>query len=195
MAWRRPGDKPLSETMMVRLLTHICVTRPQWVKRTKTGQFLTHLPLDKVAAAFADDIFKRIFLNENIRIPIRLSLKLAPWCPIDNIPALREIMARHRIGTKPLSGPMLTWLTDAKCGTRGRWVKSCLLSMMILKQALCLNMHWKWLQNVTHHCSGLYLIYHSYRHRQVWRLNSCENPVEYFNTLLRACGSTDIDKS
>ena len=32
MAWRRPGDKPLSETMMIILLTHICVTRPQWVK-------------------------------------------------------------------------------------------------------------------------------------------------------------------
>ena len=32
MAWRRPGDKPLSEPMMVCLLTHICVTRPQWVK-------------------------------------------------------------------------------------------------------------------------------------------------------------------
>ena len=32
MAWRRPGDKPLSEPMMVRLLMHICVTRPQWVK-------------------------------------------------------------------------------------------------------------------------------------------------------------------
>ena len=32
MAWRRPGDKPLSETMMVCLLTHICITRPQWVK-------------------------------------------------------------------------------------------------------------------------------------------------------------------
>ena len=31
MAWRRPGDKPLSEPMMARLLTHICVTRPQWV--------------------------------------------------------------------------------------------------------------------------------------------------------------------
>ena len=29
MAWRRSGDKPLSETMMVGLLTHICVTRPQ----------------------------------------------------------------------------------------------------------------------------------------------------------------------
>ena len=32
MAWRRPGDKPLSEPMMDILLTHICVTRPQWVK-------------------------------------------------------------------------------------------------------------------------------------------------------------------
>ena len=32
MAWRRPGDKPLSEPMMASLLTHICVTRPQWVK-------------------------------------------------------------------------------------------------------------------------------------------------------------------
>ena len=31
MAWRRPGDKPLSEQMMVDLLMNICVTRPQWV--------------------------------------------------------------------------------------------------------------------------------------------------------------------
>ena len=31
MAWRRPGDKPLSEPMVVRLPMHICVTRPQWV--------------------------------------------------------------------------------------------------------------------------------------------------------------------
>ena len=32
MAWRRPGNKPLSQPTMVKLLTHICVTRPQWVK-------------------------------------------------------------------------------------------------------------------------------------------------------------------
>ena len=30
MASRRSGDKPLSELMMVSLLTHICATRPQW---------------------------------------------------------------------------------------------------------------------------------------------------------------------
>ena len=34
MAWRWPGDKPLSEPMVVWLLTHICVTRPQWVKQS-----------------------------------------------------------------------------------------------------------------------------------------------------------------
>ena len=34
MAWRRSGDKPLSEPMMVSLLTHICVTRLQWVEKT-----------------------------------------------------------------------------------------------------------------------------------------------------------------
>ena len=36
MAWRRPGDKPLSETMMVRLLTHICVTELKY--RTFIGE-------------------------------------------------------------------------------------------------------------------------------------------------------------
>ena len=34
MVWRRPGDKPLAEPMMVSLLMHIyiCVSRSQWVK-------------------------------------------------------------------------------------------------------------------------------------------------------------------
>ena len=29
--WCRPGDKPLSEPLMVRLLMHECITWPQWV--------------------------------------------------------------------------------------------------------------------------------------------------------------------
>ena len=32
MIWCRPVDKPLCEPMMVNLLTHICVTRHQWLK-------------------------------------------------------------------------------------------------------------------------------------------------------------------
>ena len=32
MVRHRPGDKPLSEPMIVSLLTYICGTRPQWVR-------------------------------------------------------------------------------------------------------------------------------------------------------------------
>ena len=45
---------------------------------------LIHLPLDKMAAILADDIFKCIFLNENGRIQIQISLKYVPKSPIDN---------------------------------------------------------------------------------------------------------------
>ena len=37
---------------------------------------------------FADDIFKGIFFNENVRISIEISLKFVPEGPINNIPAL-----------------------------------------------------------------------------------------------------------
>ena len=37
MAWCRPGAKPLSKPMMMSLLTHICVTRPQWVKSNNSS--------------------------------------------------------------------------------------------------------------------------------------------------------------
>ena len=33
MAWRRPGDKPLSEPMIISLMTNICAKRPQWVSK------------------------------------------------------------------------------------------------------------------------------------------------------------------
>ena len=45
-------------------------------------------PLDKMAATFADDIFKCIFLYENIRILIQFSLKFVPEDPIDNTSVL-----------------------------------------------------------------------------------------------------------
>ena len=70
-------------------------------------------PLDKMAAILADDIFKRIFLNENVRISIQISLKFVPKGSIDNKPALVQVMAWRRIGDKPLSEPMLTRFTDA----------------------------------------------------------------------------------
>ena len=42
MAWRRLGDKPLSEPMMVSSLTHICATRPQWVNTQRAFEQYQH---------------------------------------------------------------------------------------------------------------------------------------------------------
>ena len=52
-----------------------------------------------------------LFLNENIRISINISLKFVPKVPINYIPALAQIMAWRRSGAKPLSEPMM--ITDA----------------------------------------------------------------------------------
>ena len=70
---------------------------------------------------FADDIFKRIFLNENVRISIKISLKYVSKVPINNIPALLQIMAYRRPGDKPLSGTMMVGFTHI-CVTRPQWV-------------------------------------------------------------------------
>ena len=67
----------------------------------------------------ADDISKCIF-NENDRIPIRISLK---FIPIDNKPALVQVIAWRRIGDKQLPEPTMTQFTGAYISaTRGRRV-------------------------------------------------------------------------
>ena len=72
---------------------------------------------------FANDIFKRIFLNEKLWIPIKISLKFVPKGSINNIPALVQIMAWRRPGDKPLSEPMMVQLLTYICITRPQWVK------------------------------------------------------------------------
>ena len=61
---------------------------------------------------FTYDIFRYIFVNEKFCTLIKISLKFVPKGPIDNNPALVQIMAWHRIGDKPLSKPMLIPFTD-----------------------------------------------------------------------------------
>ena len=67
---------------------------------------------------FADDNFKRIFLNENVRISIKISLKFVPEEPINNIPALVQIIAWRRPGDKPLSELMMVSLSTHICVAR-----------------------------------------------------------------------------
>ena len=73
---------------------------------------------------FADDIFKWIFLNENVSIPIKILLKFVPQGPINNTPALVQMMAWRRPGDKPLSEPMMVRLPTQMCVTRPQWVNA-----------------------------------------------------------------------
>ena len=68
---------------------------------------------------FPDDIFKCISLNENVWISIKISLNSVPNGPINNIPALVQIMAWRRPGDKPLSEPMMVCLVGL---IRPQWV-------------------------------------------------------------------------
>ena len=66
-----------------------------------------------MATILTDDILKCILLNLNDRIPLQISLKFVSRGPIDNKPALAQVMAWHRIGDKPLSELMMIRFTDA----------------------------------------------------------------------------------
>ena len=52
---------------------------------------------------YANNTFKRIFSNKNVRITIKPSLKSGPKGPINNIRALFQIVGWHWQGDKPLS--------------------------------------------------------------------------------------------
>ena len=67
---------------------------------------------------FPDDIFKWIFLNDNVGISIHISLKFVPMGPINNIPTLVQVMAWRRPGDKPLSEPMMVRSRMHICVTR-----------------------------------------------------------------------------
>ena len=90
------------------------------------GQWVNTLRPRQNGRHFADDIFKCIFLNVNVWMPIKISLKLFPQGPINNIPALVQIMAWRRPGDKPLSGPMRVRLPTRICVTRPQWVNKVL---------------------------------------------------------------------
>ena len=72
---------------------------------------------------FTDDIFKCIFVNENVLIPINISRKFVSKGSINYIPALVQIMAWRPAGDKPLSEPMTISLPMHICTTRPHWVK------------------------------------------------------------------------
>ena len=103
---------------------------------------------------FADDIFKCIFLNENVLISIKISLKFIPKGPINNIPTLAQIMSWCRPGDKPSSEPMMIislsasikssfWLTELPIGHYFvEFIKKCTM--------------WRSAVDVVHDFGGIY---------------------------------------
>ena len=71
-------------------------------------RYVITLRLRRNCRHFAEDIFKCVFLNENLLILIDISLKFVPKGWINNIPVLVQIC--HLDGTKPLSEPMIVRL-------------------------------------------------------------------------------------
>ena len=135
MAWCRQATSHYLSQCWPRSVSPYGVTRPQWVINhwlsdrirnyipVKLWDVITHpwlnlLRLRQNGRHFSDDILKYIFLNENVWISIKISLKFVPKVPINNYPALVQIMAWCWPGDKPLSEPMMVRLPTHICITR-----------------------------------------------------------------------------
>ena len=94
----------------------------QWISYHINSLRLHTLGQRKNGCHFPDDIFKWIFLNENVWILIKISLNFGPKGPINNIPALVQIMAWRRPGAKTLSEPMMVSLLMHICVILPQWV-------------------------------------------------------------------------
>ena len=104
--------------------TFKCITNATSNVKLRSGCcYLNTLKPRQYGRHFPNDIFKRIFLNEEVKILFRISMTFVPRCPINNIPALIQIMAWRRIGDKPLSEPMTVSLLTHICVTRPERVK------------------------------------------------------------------------
>ena len=117
------------------LVSYIC---RNMLNHSHVGLF-KHIEAEKNGRHFPDDIFKCIFFNENVWIPIQVSLKFVPKGPIKNIPALVRIMAWRRPGDKPLSDPTMARFPTHICVTRPQWAK-----MFIAASMICYNRRYWW---------------------------------------------------
>ena len=118
---------------------HITLTQVRahtyWEQRV---HFINTLRPRQNGQHFPDNIFKHIVFNENVWISIKISLKFLPKGPINNVPALVQIMAWRWSGNKPLSEPMMVSFLTHICVTRPQWVKRC-WGYSLCTQTACLS--------------------------------------------------------
>ena len=115
---------------MIKWPLSACLEALQWCHNERDGVsnnqphdcLLNSLRPRQNVRYFADDVFKCIYLNENLWIWIKISLKFVPKGQVNNIPALVQIMALHRPGGKPLSESIMVSLLTQICVNRPQWV-------------------------------------------------------------------------
>ena len=73
------------------------------------------------------DSFKFSFLKENVLITIKSSLEFVPKCPINNIPALAQIMIWRRPGHKPFIELMMVRSVTHICVIQPQCANNALL--------------------------------------------------------------------
>ena len=170
MAWHQTGNQPLSEPMMA-YFTDICLNELSlhimnkyclclghilflWyiifdifnVCQSYGMKILNTMRLRQNGHHLPDDIFKCIFLNENVFVSIKISLKFVPKGPINDITALIQIMAWRCQGKKPLSEPIMVSLLTHICVTQPQWVDSlstrfCICHMLVMELLSLLLSH------------------------------------------------------
>ena len=84
---------------------------------------------------------KWIFLNANLWISTKISLKFVTTGPNNNIPALVQLMAWHRPGDKPLTEPMIVRLLMHICWLHGQGHRVNQCSELYFLQC-CLKSSW-----------------------------------------------------
>ena len=92
------------------------------LRRQADYHLLTHWGQDQMAAIYLATCLECTYLKENIWISIKISLKFVRKGPINNIPALAQIMAWHRPGDKSLSKSIMVNLLMHVCFTRPQWI-------------------------------------------------------------------------
>ena len=114
MAWHRPGDKPLSEPMIVSLLTHICFTRPQWVNNLKSMK-----KKDAIQALYAWQL-----------LPCRLLLPDASPRALVQVPNQQQDKPGNTLFRQ--WGQTLTGLTESRSAhVSGNWYKHLIHCMNV----------------------------------------------------------------
>ena len=144
--------------------------KPVWLNTLRPRQNGRH---------FTGDTFNRIFVKENARISTKFSLKFVPKGPINNIPALVQIMAWHRPGDKPVSEPVMVTLLTHICVTRPQWVKACISNKIHTKvwdvlptkvQFLAITSHMFYVVLITYSCLNWELMVTMMTHRSKWKI-------------------------